>query len=36
MERIVHVPDRLSGAVDSVLDALVVPGYSKIGVAARR
>jgi NAD(P)-dependent dehydrogenase (short-subunit alcohol dehydrogenase family) len=36
MERFVHVPDRLSGAVDSVLDALVVPGYRKIGVAARR
>ncbi len=40
MELIVQVPDRiprtLASALDTALDALVVPGYSRIGVAARR
>lgn len=31
-----QVPDRISGAIDTALDALVVPGYSRLGVAARR
>jgi len=31
-----RIPQALTGAADRVLDALVVPGYSKIGVAARR
>lgn len=30
------LPASLTGAVDTVLDALVVPGYSRLGVAARR
>lgn len=30
-----RVPDRIGGAVDAVLDALVVPGYSRLGVIAR-
>lgn len=29
-----RVPDPISGALDSALDVLVVPGYSRLGVAA--
>lgn len=36
MELTVQGPDRIYGALDTVLDALVVPGYSRLGVAARR
>jgi dehydrogenase/reductase SDR family protein 12 len=36
MELTVPVPDRISGAIDSALDVLVVPGYSRFGAAARR
>jgi NAD(P)-dependent dehydrogenase (short-subunit alcohol dehydrogenase family) len=36
MEFTVQVPDRISGAIDTALDVLVVPGYSRLGVAARR